>query len=191
MHKQNATEGKVEKRAGLDVGRRNLLKLTGAGAVTLGMTSIFNIPFAEAQDMSNGANNFYTSDKVTLEKVTFKDQYQMKVAGNLYTPKNLDRNTTHPAIVVSHPMGAVKEQSATAASLNCSPAKWVLDPTPEEPNLICPGCALASAIRSLMDFTPSEGAATTIHSLVESTSINERIVLSETVPFRPRFSSAN
>src|SRR5580704_12197412 len=51
-----------------------------------------------------------------------------------------------------------------AASLNCSPAKWVLDPTPEEPNLICPGCALASAIRSLMDFTPSEGAATTIHS---------------------------
>ncbi|MFZ1883191.1 MAG: alpha/beta hydrolase [Rhodoplanes sp.] len=112
MHKHNAIEGKVEKRAGLVIGRRKLLKLTGAGAVTFGMTSIFNIPFAEAQDMSNGANNFYTSDKVTLEKVTFKDQYQMKVAGNLYTPKNLDRNTTYPAIVVSHPMGAVKEQSA-------------------------------------------------------------------------------
>ena len=110
MHKQNAIEGKVEKRAGLVIGRRKLLKLTGAGAATLGMTSIFNIP--KAQDMSNGANNFYTSGKVTLEKATFKDQYQMKVAGNLYTPKNLDRNTTHPAIVVSHPMGAVKEQSA-------------------------------------------------------------------------------
>ena len=112
MHKQKATEGKVGKRAGLVLGRRSLLKLTGASAATLGMTSIFNIPFVKAQDMSNGANNFYTSDRVTLEKVTFKDEYQMKVAGNLYTPKNPDRNTTYPAIVVSHPMGAVKEQSA-------------------------------------------------------------------------------
>jgi fermentation-respiration switch protein FrsA (DUF1100 family) len=49
---------------------------------------------------------------VTLEKVTFKHQYQMNVAGNLFTPRNLDRNTIHPAIVVGHPMGAVKEQSA-------------------------------------------------------------------------------
>ncbi len=42
--------------------------------------------------MSNGANNFYTSDKVNLQKVTFKNQYKMKVAGNLFTPKTLDRN---------------------------------------------------------------------------------------------------
>jgi uncharacterized protein len=32
--------------------------------------------------------------------------------GNLYVPKNLDRSVKHPAIVVGHPMGAVKEQSA-------------------------------------------------------------------------------
>ena len=38
--------------------------------------------------MSNGANNFYTSDKVTLQKVTFKNQYQMNVAGNLFTPED-------------------------------------------------------------------------------------------------------
>ena len=62
--------------------------------------------------MSNGADNFYTSDKVTVQKVTFKNQYNMNVAGNLFTPKDLNRNAKNPAIVVGHPMGAVKEQSA-------------------------------------------------------------------------------
>lgn len=62
--------------------------------------------------MSNGADNFYTSDKVTVQKVNFKNQYQMNVSGNLFIPKNLDVKTRTPAIVVGHPMGAVKEQSA-------------------------------------------------------------------------------
>lgn len=44
-------------------------------------------------DMSNGADNFYTSDKVTVQKVNFKNQYQMNVSGNLFIPKNLDANT--------------------------------------------------------------------------------------------------
>ena len=62
--------------------------------------------------MSRGADNFYTSDKVTVQKVNFKNQYQMNVSGNLFIPKNLDANTKSPAIVIGHPMGAVKEQSA-------------------------------------------------------------------------------
>lgn len=62
--------------------------------------------------MSNGADNFYTSDKVTVQKVNFKNQYQMNVSGNLFIPKNLDVKTRTPAIVAGHPMGAVKEQSA-------------------------------------------------------------------------------
>lgn len=62
--------------------------------------------------MSNDADNFYTSDKVTVQKVNFKNQYQMNVSGNLFIPKSLDANTKSPAIVVGHPMGAVKEQSA-------------------------------------------------------------------------------
>lgn len=94
------------------IGRRQMLKLTGAGIATLGAASIFDIQLAKAQDMSNGADNFYTSDKVTLEKVAFQTQYRMNVAGNLYLPKDLDRRAKHPAIVVGHPMGAVKEQSA-------------------------------------------------------------------------------
>src|SRR5204863_9470287 len=67
---------------------------------------------AAGPDISNGADNFYRSDKVTVQKVTFKNQYNMTVAGNLFVPKNLDQRTTNPAIIVGHPMGAVKEQSA-------------------------------------------------------------------------------
>ncbi|WP_434697870.1 alpha/beta hydrolase [Pseudomonas sp. Z1-14] len=63
-------------------------------------------------DMSQGADNFYSSDEVTVQKVNFKNQYQMNVAGNLFIPKKLNGKTRNPAIVVGHPMGAVKEQSA-------------------------------------------------------------------------------
>jgi fermentation-respiration switch protein FrsA (DUF1100 family) len=59
-----------------------------------------------------GADNFYKSDKVTMQKVTFKNQYNMQVVGALFIPKGLDQNAKHPAIIVGHPMGAVKEQSA-------------------------------------------------------------------------------
>ena len=67
---------------------------------------------AFAADMSKGADNFYKSDKVTMQKVTFKNQYQMNIAGNLFIPNGLNRNAKNPAIIVGHPMGAVKEQSA-------------------------------------------------------------------------------
>ena len=67
---------------------------------------------AEAQEMPTDANNFYKSDKVAGRKVSFTNQYQMNVVGNLFTPKNLDECTSNPAIIVGHPMGAVKEQSA-------------------------------------------------------------------------------
>jgi uncharacterized protein len=67
---------------------------------------------AAGADMSNGANNFYKSDTVTAEKVTFQNQYKMKVTGMLFTPADLDRKNKRPAIVVGHPMGAVKEQAS-------------------------------------------------------------------------------
>src|SRR5215216_296781 len=55
---------------------------------------------------------FKVSDSVDLYAVNFKNQYKMNVAGHLFIPKNLDRNKKNPAIIVGHPMGAVKEQSA-------------------------------------------------------------------------------
>lgn len=70
-------------------------------------------PFAASgQDMSNGANNFYSSDRVSTEKVSFNNQYQMEVVGNLFLPKDYKPGARYPAIVVGHPMGAVKEQSS-------------------------------------------------------------------------------
>ena len=44
---------------------------------------------AIAQDMSNGADNFYKSDRVDVQKVTFKNKLGMDVVGNLFVPKTL------------------------------------------------------------------------------------------------------
>lgn len=76
------------------------------------LTLLISSLSAIGADMSNGADNFYTSDDVTVQKVNFKNQYQMNVAGNLFIPKKLNGKARNPAIVVGHPMGAVKEQSA-------------------------------------------------------------------------------
>src|SRR3954467_3490598 len=71
-----------------------------------------NTSQSAAQNMSNGADNFYKSDAVDVQKVAFKNKLGMKVVGNLFVPKSLNRDTPSPAIIVGHPMGAVKEQSA-------------------------------------------------------------------------------
>ena len=61
---------------------------------------------------------FKVSDNITMYKVSFKNQYKMNVAGHLFIPKSLDMNKTHAAIIVGHPMGAVKEQSADVYASN-------------------------------------------------------------------------
>lgn len=63
-------------------------------------------------EMVKGADNFYKSEKVTTQKVDFKNQYNMKIGGMLFMPKDLNQKVKSPAIIVGHPMGAVKEQSA-------------------------------------------------------------------------------
>lgn len=83
----------------------------GVIAIVLGMMSIISAA-TSAQGMPDGADNFYMSKEVTMQKVMFKNQYNMKVAGDLFTPKGLNENSKNPAIIVGHPMGAVKEQSA-------------------------------------------------------------------------------
>lgn len=51
---------------------------------------------------------FPKSDKVNHKKVTFKNRYGIELAADMYTPK--DANGKLPAIAVSGPFGAVKEQ---------------------------------------------------------------------------------
>lgn len=54
---------------------------------------------------------FPKSDKVIHKKVTFQNRYGITLAGDLYIPKNSD-NKKLPALAVSGPFGAVKEQSS-------------------------------------------------------------------------------
>lgn len=112
-----------------DLSRRRLMKITGVGAAALGAfaatgcgpsdpATASSAPVAQPAmnlppgDRSNGADNFYISERVTIQKVSFENQYGMNVVGNLFAPKDLERRTKNPAMVVGHPMGAVKEQSA-------------------------------------------------------------------------------
>jgi fermentation-respiration switch protein FrsA (DUF1100 family) len=61
---------------------------------------------------------FKVSDRVEMYRVSFRNQYKMEVVGHLFIPKAFDRNQKHPAIIVGHPMGAVKEQSADVYASN-------------------------------------------------------------------------
>lgn len=54
---------------------------------------------------------FELSDKVTRRKVTFENRYGITLTGDLYTPANRSYSPL-PAIAVSGPFGAVKEQSS-------------------------------------------------------------------------------
>lgn len=54
---------------------------------------------------------FSQSDNVTVRKVKFKNRYGIELVGDLYAPKN-KRAEKLPAIAVSGPFGAVKEQSS-------------------------------------------------------------------------------
>ena len=53
---------------------------------------------------------FSVRDSVKMFKVSFSNIYGMKVAGALFMPKELTGKA--PAIVIGHPMGAVKEQAS-------------------------------------------------------------------------------
>lgn len=82
---------------------KRILSVAASFLVTLGTS----LSFAQTD-----ADNFYKSTLVNMEKVSFSNQYKMKVAGNLFLPKDMKAGEKYPTIIVGHPMGAVKEQSA-------------------------------------------------------------------------------
>jgi fermentation-respiration switch protein FrsA (DUF1100 family) len=97
--------------------------LYGLLAAILGATIMTTQAFA--QNKPADADNFYQSTNVTVEKVTFPNQYRMKIAGNLYLPRGMNQAEQHPAIIVSHPMGAVKEQSANLYAIKMAERGFV------------------------------------------------------------------
>src|SRR3954453_2271543 len=100
---------RVLKRTEIPMKRRSLTFVLIMASLSMGA---LNSSQSMAQDMSNGADNFYKSDTVDVQKVAFKNRFGMTVVGNLFIPKTLNRTTQTPAVIVGHPMGAVKEQSA-------------------------------------------------------------------------------
>jgi len=54
---------------------------------------------------------FKLSEKVTRQKVTFKNRYGITLSGDLYLPKNAGTEKLS-ALAISGPFGAVKEQSS-------------------------------------------------------------------------------
>lgn len=53
---------------------------------------------------------FELNENVNRTAVTYKNRYGITLSGDLYTAKNLDTNTTYPALVIGPPYGGVKEQ---------------------------------------------------------------------------------
>jgi fermentation-respiration switch protein FrsA (DUF1100 family) len=90
--------------------RRTFLKLTGAGVAALGVATAVGAP-AVAQGSTEWDKTFPKNEAVDHEKVTFKNRYGITLSGDLYLPKNRADGRL-PAIAVSGPFGAVKEQSS-------------------------------------------------------------------------------
>jgi uncharacterized protein len=101
------------------ISRRSALQ----GAVTLGAAGVTAAQVALAQSSAASAGErqmpltrkwdkvFPQSTQVTHRKVTFKNRYGITLAGDLYQPKKRDGQQL-PALVLSGPFGAVKEQSS-------------------------------------------------------------------------------
>lgn len=78
-------------------------KRLGRWAVFLVVTAVLNGPVlagnpsdatshsGKNRETTMQADNFYKSNEVTVQKVTFPNQYKMTVTGNLFLPKNKDQ----------------------------------------------------------------------------------------------------
>ena len=81
--------------------------------ILLGCLAILLI--AGSSTMANAKTwdkTFPKSDKVTVQKVEFKNRFGITLIGDLYTPKSINKGDKLSAIAVSGPFGAVKEQSS-------------------------------------------------------------------------------
>ncbi len=66
---------------------------------------------SKTMDTTKEHYTFQLSDKVTRQKVTFKNRYGITLSGDLYLPKNVG-NEKLAALAISGPFGAVKQQSS-------------------------------------------------------------------------------
>ncbi|MFH4483402.1 alpha/beta hydrolase [Vibrio diabolicus] len=96
-----------------DEGRRNMMKMTGASVVAMGVGSLSTSSVQAETQINLGDTwdkTFTKSNQVQHRKVSFKNRYGITLAADLYRPKN--KSGKLAAIVISGPFGAVKEQSS-------------------------------------------------------------------------------
>ena len=84
-----------------------LKKILGFGLLTIFILGGSTMTMAE----NTWDKTFPKSENVNIEKVQFKNRYGIELVGDLYIPKNIIKEK-FPAIAVSGPFGAVKEQSS-------------------------------------------------------------------------------
>ncbi len=113
MNKFNDTKSDKSKLDIPNADRRDMMKLTGASVVALGVGALTSgTAQAETKLMltQEWDKTFAKSDKVEHSKVTFKNRYGITLAADLYQPKNAQGKLA--GLVLSGPFGAVKEQSS-------------------------------------------------------------------------------
>lgn len=88
-----------------------LKTLASALLVSLSLTGVSAMADT-AIPYPTGYANFYKSQNVDIQPVRFKNPYGLEIAGNLVLPKNRKADAKLPAIIIGHPMGAVKEQAS-------------------------------------------------------------------------------
>jgi len=94
--------------------RRDLMKLTGVGAVALsaGIAAPAKAQIKDTPTMTDDWDKtFPQSPNVDHQKVTFRNRYGLTLSGDLYLPKTRTERSL-AALVVSGPFGAVKEQAS-------------------------------------------------------------------------------
>lgn len=101
----------AERESGESCGRRDFLKMAGAGAATLALLSATS-GTVFAADTLMWDKTFPQSALVNHEKVSFYNRLGINLVADLYVPKKLDRAKRSPAIIVGHPFGGVKEQTS-------------------------------------------------------------------------------
>ena len=68
---------------------------------------------------------FPLSEKVTRERITYKNRYGIDIAADMYRAKNFDTSQKHPALLIGTPYGGVKEQGAGIYAQNMAERGFV------------------------------------------------------------------
>lgn len=113
MNQRHETENAIARQTAPNVGRRNVLKMTGTSiaAVSVGVVATGQafaqspLPLSTTWDKT-----FAKSDKIDHKKVSFTNRFGITLSADLYQPKNTSGKLA--AIAIGGPFGAVKEQSS-------------------------------------------------------------------------------